>query len=164
MAIITLLIVSIFCTSIVQSEENSSDFISLESGVLVSGYVTESDKSNPEDQYVIQVSKGDVVEFTITSEELIDFCVYLAPTGQKLVCYYEMNNRDEITFVKKESTEGYVININCESTSYECSESADYTLLVTVYTDEAGDYIEDSTPIGSMTASRPLFGRSASQD
>ena len=126
-----------------------SDSTNLESGVMISGYVTESDGDNPEDLYKIQVSSGDTIQILFTSKES-DFCVYMGPNGsQELDCFYEgeLGDAGNVELFKRESAEFYYFRIDCGSTALDCSPSNEYTLKVIIYTDEAGDSLNEATEL-----------------
>ena len=130
-----------------------SDSTDLESGVMVSGYVTESDGDNPVDRYKIEVSPGDTVQILFTSNAA-DFCVYMGPNGsQQLDCFYEgeLGDAGNVELFRKESTEFYYFEIDCGSTALDCSPSADYTLKVIIYTDEAGDSMDKAADLSPET-------------
>ena len=126
-----------------------SDSTNLESGVMISGYVTESDGDNPEDLYQIQVSSGDTIHILFTSDEA-DFCVYMGPNGtEELDCFWEgeLGDAGNVELFKRESTEYYFFKIDCGSTALDCSPSTEYTLKVIIYPDEAGDSLNDAKEI-----------------
>jgi len=144
LALIVVLSLLVPMVSVAESNDFSNS-IALESGVLVSGYVTESDGDNPDDKYQIGVSKGDTIDLKITSDEYIDFCLYIGENGgEELDCYYEMHGEREINLLRRENTDNYYVKIDCGSSAYECSSSAEYTLKITIYPDEAGDTLEDA--------------------
>lgn len=124
----------------IASATESSDFsdsADLESGVIVNGYVTESDGDNPEDRYRIQTSPGDTVHILFESNGA-DFCIYIGPNGtEELNCVQEVGEGLEL--FKRESTEYYFFKIDCGSTALDCSPSAEYSLKVIIHPDEAGD-------------------------
>ncbi len=135
----------------IASATESNDFsnsMNLESGIMISGYVTESDGDNPEDMYQIQVYPGDTIQILFTSDEA-DFCVYMGPNGtEELDCFWEGNyNAGNVELFKRESTEYYFFKIDCGSTALDCSPSTEYTLKVIIYPDEAGDSLNDATEL-----------------
>ena len=131
-----------------QSNDDFSNATFLESGVLVSGYVTESDGDNPDDKYQLQVSPGDTIHFVITSDEA-DICLYMGENGnEELDCFYEGNyGEGEASLYKRETTQQYYVKIDCGSTALECSSSAEYTLKITIHPDEAGDSLDDAADL-----------------
>lgn len=144
LALIVVLSLLVPMVSVAESNDFSNS-IALESGVVVSGYVTESNGDNPDDKYQIGVSKGDTIDLKITSDEYIDFCLYIGENGgEELDCYYEMHGEREINLLRRENTDNYYVKIDCGSSAYECSSSAEYTLKITIYPDEAGDTLEDA--------------------
>ena len=102
----------------IASSTESSDFsnsTNLESGVMISGHVTESDGDNPEDLYQIQVSPRDTIHILFTSDEA-DFCVYMGPNGtEELDCFFEGNiGSGNVELLIRESTENYFFKIDCK--------------------------------------------------
>jgi len=125
---VVLFIVFTLLLPIVSATESNdfSNSTNLESGIMINGYVTESDGDNPEDLYQIQVSPGDTIHILFTSDEA-DFCVYMGPNGtEELDCFWEgeLGDAGNVELFKRESTE--------------------YTLKVIIYPDEAGDSLNDA--------------------
>tara|TARA_B110000902_G_scaffold262282_1_gene338818 strand:+ start:1445 stop:2563 length:1119 start_codon:yes stop_codon:yes gene_type:complete len=148
--VVILIVFALLLPIATATESNDfSDSANLEPGVMVSGYVTESDGDNPVDRYKIQVSPRDTVQILFTSNEA-DFCVYMGPNGsQELDCFYEgeLGDAGNVELFKKESTEFYYFRIDCGSTALDCSPSTEYTLKVIIYIDEAGDSINEAAEL-----------------
>jgi len=144
LALIVVLSLSLPIVSATESNDFSNS-ITLDSGVMVSGYVTESDGDNPDDKYQLLVSPGDTIHLDFTSDE-VDICIYIGENGnEELDCFYEGNfGEGGVSLYKREITQNYYVKIDCGSTALECSSSAEYTLKITIYPDEAGDTLEDA--------------------
>jgi len=148
--VLALIIVFSLSLPIVLATESNdfSNSITLDSGVMVSGYVTESDGDNPDDKYQLLVSLGDTIHLDFTSDEA-DICIYIGENGnEELDCFYEGNyGEGGVSLYKREITQHYYVKIDCGSSSLECSSSAEYTLKITIHPDEAGDSLDDAAEL-----------------
>jgi hypothetical protein len=145
--VILVIVFTLLLPIISASEPNNfSTTTMLDSGVMVSGSVTESDGDNPEDLYQIQVSPGDTIQIRFTSNEA-DFCIYMGVNGtEELDCFYEgaLGDAGDVELFERKSTEYYFFKIDCGSTALDCSPSTEYTLKVIIHPDEAGDSLNEA--------------------
>ncbi|MDP6326143.1 MAG: thrombospondin type 3 repeat-containing protein [Candidatus Thalassarchaeaceae archaeon] len=139
------------------SNDDFSSATSLQSGVFVDGVVNQPHGTDSHDYYRVNVLTGDSIVFELFSEDYVDICIYEGTqSSDQVECYYYIDLL--ITHYEFTQQSTYYLEVSC----LECEwgeVAGEYVVTATVYSDEAGNSINDAADLEPETmVNGSLFG------
>ena len=149
LAVILLFISASFATMLptVSADDDFSSATLLQSGVMVEGIVNDPAGTDSHDYYRIDVSIGDSIVFELGSDDYANFCIFEG-TSNDIACYGWVES--VVKHYVHAQNDTYYVEATCEECEWG-GVSGEYNITATVYSDEAGDSMNESTHLEPNT-------------